>query len=154
MCNFNDTCISRLSGNQCVLTLVRSHHSRVCTRGDLYFGDERLSTLEPSDYIIPEGTYLIRLSHSPRFSSMTPYKNHLGSKVPEIIGVYGHTGIRIHVGNHPSDTEGCILVGTSGSDSMVINSVLAYGVLCSFITKTLANNPNAFFTLRVLNNYE
>ena len=50
---------------------------------------------------IPAGRYRLRITWSPKFSRL----------LPEIQGVEGFTGIRIHTGNRNSDTEGCILVG-------------------------------------------
>lgn len=140
--------------NQCILTLVRFSRNSVCTRGELFLHDAKYQTLEPSDYIIPEGIYLVRLSVSPRFSSKSPYRKCLDGKVPEIIGIKGHSGVRIHVGNYPSDTQGCILVGLSGGDVSVLDSVSAYVSLCTKLQNILSLYPDVFFTLKVVNDYE
>lgn len=52
---------------------------------------------------IPRGIYKIILSFSHRFQRI----------MPEILDVSGFTGIRIHGGNGPDDTEGCVLLGKS-----------------------------------------
>lgn len=87
------------------------------TIGRLYDEDERriCDTLEPTwrDLVggtghkvmgrtaIPEGTYRVIITRSPRFRQWLP----LLLQVPQF------TGIRIHAGNTPADTQGCILVG-------------------------------------------
>ena len=50
---------------------------------------------------IPRGTYEVILSMSNRFKKV----------LPEIVGVPGFSGIRIHTGNSSKDTEGCIILG-------------------------------------------
>lgn len=135
--------------NQCEILMRRFSSNSVCTRGELMIGSTKLQTLEPSKPIIPDGTYLIRLSYSPTFSKKYPYTVVLGGKVPEIIGIEGHSGLRIHVGNYPSDTKGCILVGLNGTDCSVLNSSLAYRYFCSDIQHFSTENPNIFFTIRI-----
>lgn len=112
-------------------------------------GTTKLQTLEPSKPIIPDGKYLIKLSYSPTFSKKYPYSALLGGKVPEVIGIKDHYGLRFHVGNYPSDTKGCILLGTSGTDCSVLNSSLAYRNFCANIQRFNINNPNMFYTIRI-----
>lgn len=92
-----------------LLTLTRRIMSLSFTAGDLAV-DRRLcaNTLElpwrnnePRTSCIPAGTYRVRLSFSPRFLRT----------LPELLGVPGRSGIRMHPGNTVSDTSGCILVG-------------------------------------------
>lgn len=78
---------------------------------------------------IPLGTYKVILSYSPKFSPKSAYKNIGGGKVPEILGVKGFTGIRIHIGNSASNSLGCILVGENKQVGMVLNSTATYKML-------------------------
>jgi hypothetical protein len=56
---------------------------------------------DPGNTCIPDGTYFVLLTWSPKFKR----------KLPLLIDVPGFDGIRIHPGNTSDDTEGCLLVG-------------------------------------------
>lgn len=49
---------------------------------------------------ISEGAYLVGITDSPKY----------GELMAEILNVPGFSGIRFHGGNHPKDTQGCILI--------------------------------------------
>ena len=55
----------------------------------------------PKHTAIPYGNYKVILSMSARFKKL----------MPEVVGVKGFTGIRIHNGSFIGDTEGCPLIG-------------------------------------------
>ena len=100
------------------LTLIRREALRDRTLGELYIGKERIcDTLEPTyrgfgekpgvikvpgKTAIPAGRYAVRVTPSPSFK---------GKWLPVLCRVEGFSGIRIHAGNGPADTAGCILVG-------------------------------------------
>ena len=64
---------------------------------------------------IPRGTYKLLVDFSGRFQR----------ELPRLLDVPGYSGIRIHAGNVPADTHGCLLLGTSRKDGMVVNSRIA-----------------------------
>ncbi len=68
---------------------------------------------------IPVGTYAVEVTYFYRDQYYTP----LLDNVP------GFDGIRIHVGNFPKDTEGCILVGDSIGQDEVLNSKVTFDAL-------------------------
>lgn len=79
---------------------------------------------------IPSGKYQVIVDHSQRF----------GRDLPRLINVPGFAGIRIHSGNVPEDTEGCILVGKSLSEDgrEIRDSRAAMGELLNLLDTALA----------------
>ncbi len=139
MSNFND--------NMCIVTLCRDTSNIYGTFGMLDFDGLKFHTLEPQRVIIPKGHYLLSFTFSPRFSSKQPYSKFYG--VPLINGVKGHEGLRIHVGNYKSDTQGCILVGSHRDDTMIFDSRKSYCDLMQRVQQRLFYNSNTFYVLVV-----
>lgn len=75
---------------------------------------------------IPTGRYKVVISFSNRFQKY----------LPELIGVKGFAGIRIHSGNTSADSEGCLLPGTTKATNFVGNSVKAFNALFSKLKAT------------------
>lgn len=71
---------------------------------------------------IPTGTYGIDMNIvSPKFKDRS-WAKFCNGKLPRLRDVRGYEGVLIHVGNKPSDTLGCLLVGQNKLKGQVINS--------------------------------
>lgn len=93
---------------------------------------------------IPEGTYEMVLSYSPRFKKI----------LPEILNVPNFTGIRIHCGNSSADSSGCVLVGTwdGEKEDWVSDSKIAFNELISLLEEATNNKEKVTITVKSLLN--
>ena len=126
------------------LILIRDIFSSKSTTGQLYIDDQfQCYMLEdvdrklenngikiPGQTCIPRGIYQILINYSPHFQRDLP----LLANVPQF------SGIRIHSGNAPADTEGCLLPGTTRQADWVSNSRAAFDQLYKKIGAALANS--------------
>ena len=141
------------------LELKRIAHKQDYTIGRLYVNGQRFcDTLEDYDRLyfggvkvkgqtaIPAGRYEVLLnSYSPRFGQKEPYRSLSRGCVPLINGVPGFSGVRIHVGNTASDTEGCILVGQNKQVGKVLNSRETYIRLWREVLEPCRNRKEHIF---------
>lgn len=137
------------------LTLNRIFLGSSATIGELLINDKHLcDTLEDrvrpegekvyGKTAIPEGTYEVKLTHSPRFKKI----------LPEILNVPNFSGIRIHTGNSSKDTEGCILVGTwdGEKEDRVGSSKIAFDELMTLLEEATDNKEKVTITVKSLLN--
>ena len=84
-----------------------------------------------------EGTYPLLITKSPRFKQWLPL----------LQGVPGFEGIRIHAGNYPDDTQGCILPGENKLRGMVVNSRILLHRLVNAITAARDRGESIWITI-------
>ena len=86
---------------------------------------------------IPYGTYNVTITYSPRFKKNLPLLNN----------VKGFDGIRIHSGNKPQDTEGCLLPGFNKVKGQVIDSRVTTDKLIAQIQQVLNKGEKVTITI-------
>ena len=90
------------------ITLTRNTIDGKAVNGTLSFELDgktlNFPSLENADFLIPAGTYPVERTWSPRFKKLLP----LIQNVPD------REGIRIHRGNLPEHSHGCILTDMAG----------------------------------------
>lgn len=129
------------------LKLERRWFSETATVGELYVdGQFFCYTLEdrlrepgakvPGETCIPIGCYEIVLSYSGRFQKLLPL----------LVNVPNFQGIRIHAGNRPENTEGCILVGKGMDRDIITDSRAAFSVLFDRL-KSCVEKGEVFITV-------
>lgn len=86
---------------------------------------------------IPYGTYNVTITYSPRFKKNLPLINN----------VKGFEGIRIHSGNTPQDTEGCLLLGFNRVKGQVVNSRVTVSKFITQIQQALNKGEKVTITI-------
>lgn len=92
---------------------------------------------------IPYGRYEITITKSERFSMLRGKPTFL----PLLNDTPGYGGVRIHTGNRPEDTEGCILPCTKVSKDLGIDSTTSFNNLFKKISDSIKKNEKVFITI-------
>lgn len=87
---------------------------------------------------IPSGRYRVRMTYSPRF----------GRQMPEVLGVPGFDGIRLHPLNTSRDTEGCYGLGLARAGAAIQQSTSATGELEKRIIAAEARGEEVWIEFR------
>lgn len=140
------------------LTLQRLGHSERGTIGALFI-DREFAAFVPEDppqiekvkgqTRIPAGRYRVILEYSPKFSANPTY----GHDMLTLLDVPGFGGIRIHIGNSPADTMGCILPNYSatfapGGTVACGSSSPAYRAIYATVAARIEAGEDCWITVR------
>ena len=125
------------------LLLIRDTFTKESTIGKLFINGESFCDTLENPYInnerniscIPEGQYKVRLRLA-RESATRDYLHLLVQDVPN------RDFILVHIGNYPSQTQGCILVGNGRQQDVVENSRLAMDLVIKEIVNLGGENIN------------
>jgi len=125
------------------LLIIRDMFTEESTIGELFLNGERMCDTLELPYkdnqrnisCIPAGEYKVRL-RLPRESATRDYLHLLIKDVPD------RDFILIHIGNYPSSTQGCVLVGLGSEQDVVHNSTLAMNLLIKEIINLGGENIN------------
>ena len=104
--------------------LIRTSKAVKAIWGKMFLGGVvgEITTLENADYIIPDGTYPVSVTFSPKLQKNLP----LIDKVPK------RSGIRIHTCSRPEHSQGCVLVNARDKEKII-----------EYLTKNKQNNEES-----------
>ena len=86
---------------------------------------------------IPYGTYNVTITYSPRFKRNLPLINN----------VKGFEGIRVHNGNTPQDSSGCVLLGFNKIKGQVIDSKVTVNKFIDIVQEALNKGEKVTITI-------
>ena len=115
-----------------VIHVRRQWYSDKSTVGLLTCDDFSCFTLE--DTVRRNGIKIFGKTAIPsgKYEVIVNYSNHFEKLLPLLLKVPNYGGVRIHSGNRPKDTEGCILVGKNYKEdtpNIITESRLAFNEL-------------------------
>jgi len=134
------------------IILIRQIFTESSTIGSIYINNDFICfSLEDPDRHLEKKTNKSKIygnSAVPRgkYELIINYSNKFKKLLPLLLNVPYFKGIRIHPGNTPADTFGCILCGTQFAKDKVLKSRLAYIKLFSIISKA-HNKEKIFITI-------
>lgn len=79
---------------------------------DKFRGNDLSKKKVAGETCIPEGSYQIRMTYSPKYKK----------SLPQLLNVPYFEGIRIHSGNSAKDSEGCLIPGMNKEVGKVLDS--------------------------------
>lgn len=141
------------------IKLIRKYYQAKYTIGRLYVNNRFFSDcLEPPSLHLTErsalGTILIakykgyRAIPTGRYRILITRSRRFGRWLPLLMNMKGFEGIRIHAGNKPEDTRGCILLGFNRRKGYVLDSTRCVLTLVKMMTEAIAKGEKVFVEVR------
>ena len=141
------------------IKLIRKYYQAKYTIGRLYVNNRFFSDcLEPPSLHLTErsalGTILIakykeyRAIPTGRYRILITRSRRFGRWLPLLMNVKGFEGIRIHPGNKPEDTRGCILLGFNHRKGYVLDSTHCVLTLVKMMTEAIEKGEKVFVEVR------
>lgn len=141
------------------IKLIRKYYQAKYTIGRLYVNNHFFSDcLEPPSLHLTErsalGTILIakykgyRAIPTGRYRILITRSRRFGRWLPLLMNVKGFEGIRIHAGNKPEDTRGCILLGFNRRKGYVLDSTRCVLTLVKMMTEAMKKGEKVFVTVK------
>ena len=141
------------------IKLIRKYYRTKYTIGRLYVNNRFFSDcLEPPSLHLTErsalGTILIakykgyRAIPTGRYRILITRSRRFGRWLPLLLNVKGFEGIRIHAGNKPEDTRGCILLGFNRHKGYVLDSTRCVLTIVKMMTEAIEKGEKVFVEVR------
>ena len=141
------------------INIVRTPSRKTCTIGMLFIGDSSTKLCYILENIVHEVPGLpIEEWKQPDGRNAIPagtyevvwnFSAHFQKEMPELLNVPGFAGVRIHGGNRDTDSEGCLITGSSIGDDgeSVVGSAVARDVLYVLIKSKFAAGEKIWLTI-------
>ena len=141
------------------LTLKRKYKMPAYTIGKLYHDMQYLcDTMEPpvrkiTSTMSAESINKVKEQFGPtaipagRYPVVTTWSYKFGKWLPLLVGVKGYSGVRIHAGNKPSETQGCILPGYNRRRGYVLQSTTCMNTIMGLLQDSFDQGKAAWITI-------
>jgi hypothetical protein len=134
------------------LELVRDVFEPDCTLGRMFVDNGFLGyTCEDCDRRLEDGgekIYGETAIPRGRYKVISSWSARMHKTLPELLGVPGFIGIRIHGGNDSADTLGCPLLGSERTDDGVRDCAAVNAHLLALIEEAEAHHEDIWITVR------
>lgn len=109
--------------------------------------DRGLNKTMPIDEIQKAKVFGQTAIPSGRYQVIIDYSDHFGKDMPHICNVPDYAGVRIHSGNVPADTDGCLLLGLEYATDIVTSSREAFTQFYLVLKQAIDKGEDVYITI-------